>query len=132
MRREERRHYASPMNRSPASALEGIGIAHAIVGVTKFRREVRGIVNDGVFNAVGKDPQRATALWFLMVAPPLWLSGHLLRHAESADDHRTQFVAGSTLVGTGLLGAAVLPKSPFAAVIGVGVASVLKSRRAIT
>ena len=118
------------MTRSPAGALEGLGIAHAIVGVLKFRRELRGIVNDGVFNAVGNDPQRNAALWFLMVAPPLWLSGHLLRHAESADDQRTQLVAGSTLIGTGLLGVVVLPKSPFAAVIGVGVASVLKSRRA--
>lgn len=61
--------YASAMNRSPASALEVLGIAHAIVGVTKFRRQLRGILSDGVFNGVGKDPQRATALWFLMVAP---------------------------------------------------------------
>lgn len=111
------------MNRSPANAVKVLGIAHVIVGVTKYRRQLRGMLSDGLFNSVREDSQRATALWFLMVAPPLWLSGHLLRRAEADADLQAQRVAGSILIATGLLGCAVLPKSPFVALIGVGAAS---------
>lgn len=117
------------MERSPANAVKVLGIAHAIVGVTKFRPQLRGMLSDGLFNSVGKDPERATALWFLMVAPPLWLNGYLLRRAESDADLEAHRVAGAILIATGLIGGAVLPKSPFAALVGVGGACVSRSHQ---
>jgi hypothetical protein len=112
----------------PSRALQALAVAHAGVGVGKYHRQLRGVVDDGVVGALGGDPERRTAFWFLSLSPLLWLTGRLLRDAEATGDHRAQRITGAVLVGTGAVGVGVLPKSPFWALLATGAVSALRPR----
>ena len=101
--------------------LQLLGVAHAAVGVIKYRSELAAVASDGVFNAVKGDPERLVAFWFLVVAPALWMSGRLFAVAESTGHLKVQVVAGRVLIGLGLVGVLAMPASPFWALGAVGV-----------
>lgn len=94
------------------------------MGVILYHVPLAEIVRNKLVGTVPDHGERATAFWFLAVAPALWMSGRLLRAAEDADDLRAQRAAGRVLIGTGLAGAAAMPMSPFAALVAIGVAAI--------
>lgn len=114
-----------PMPRALAARASGLlqllGVAHAAVGVIKYRSELAAIASDGIFNAVNGHPERLIAFWFLVVAPALWMCGRLLAVAESTGHLKVQVAAGRLLIGLGLVGILAMPTSPFWALGAVGV-----------
>lgn len=114
---------------SAGRALQGIALAHAIVGVTAHRDSLRSIVGDGVMAAVPDRGDRATAFWFLSVSPLLWTTGRLLRSAEESADHAALRSVGVVVAGTGLVGIVTMPVSGFWAVAAAGLGALNAARR---
>jgi uncharacterized membrane protein YhaH (DUF805 family) len=57
-----------------------------MVGICLFRRELRSIGRDGLFGAVPYRGPKATAFWFLVPSPLIWIIGGLVSRAEMAGD----------------------------------------------
>ena len=117
------------IRQSPGSWLQFLGVAHAGVGVVLYHDALADIARAKVVNSVPDRGDEATAFWFMAVAPTLWLSGRLLRSAESGGDLAGQRAAGGVLVATGLVGTAAMPLSGFLGVTAVGVAALRRSIR---
>ncbi len=115
--------------RSPGWWLQGLGAAHAVVGVVLYRQPLAQIARDGFVNSVPDLGDRATAFWFMTAAPTLWLGGRLLRSAESLGDLAAQRSVGGVLTVTGVVGSAVMPTSGFWGVAAVGISSLRRSTR---
>ncbi len=121
-----RRHV---LPRSPGWWLQCLGLVHAVVGVVLYRQPLAQIVRDRFVSSVPDLGDRATAFWFMVAAPTLWLGGRLLRSAESLGDLAAQRTAGGILTVTGVVGSAVMPTSGFWGVAAVGIASLRRSTR---
>lgn len=117
------------VRRSPGSWLQVLGVAHAAVGVVLYHDALLEIARAKVVNAVPDRGDKATAFWFMAVAPTLWLGGRLLRSAESAGDLAGQRAAGGVLTATGLVGMGAMPASGFSAVVAIGLAALRQSYR---
>ena len=66
--------------------LQAVALGHTIVGIAFYRDELGGIRRDRVVGAVPYRGPRATAFWFLVASPLLWILGDLLNRAEQAGD----------------------------------------------
>jgi hypothetical protein len=66
--------------------LRWLAIAHAAVGAAFYRRELGSIARDGVVAAVPYRGPKATAFWFLVPSPLLWMAARLLSDAEESGD----------------------------------------------
>ena len=117
------------LHRSPGWWLQFLGVAHGVVGVILYRQPLAQIARDDIVNSVPDLGDRATAFWFMAVAPNLWLGGRLLRSAVTLGDVAAQRTAGGVLTATGVLGSAVMPISGFWALAAVGIASLRRSAR---
>jgi hypothetical protein len=113
---------------SPGRAIKLIGVGHAAWGVIAYRDPLRELAASGPFDSVGDGliskahsaDARAAAFWFLLAAPLIVLTGHLVEAAERSGDVSAMRVAGRTVLGIGMVGAAVMPRSGFLSVIPVG------------
>ena len=117
------------LRRSPGWWLQALGMAHGAVGLALYRKPLAEIAREGVVGSVPDWGDRATAFWFVSVAPTLWLGGRLLRSAESLGDVAAERTAGAVLTASGLLGSAAMPVSGFWGVAAVGIASLRRSTR---
>lgn len=117
------------LRRSPGWWLQLLGAAHVGVGIAVYRTSIAEIAGDKLVASVPVRGDRATAFWFMSVAPALWLGGRLLRSAESAGDLDAQRTAGRVLTATGLVGGAAIPVSGFWVVAAVGVGALRRGRR---
>lgn len=115
------------LRRSPGWCLQFLGFAHVPVGVVLYREALAGIVGDKLVRTVPDHGDRATAFWYMLAAPTLWVGGRLLRSAETAGDLGAQRAAGSVLAATGLLATAAMPLSPFPVVVAIGVSAIRRS-----
>lgn len=123
-----RRGCSSAGGRSPGWWLQLIGLAHAGVGVVLHREPLAEIIKARVIGTVPDRGDRATAFWFLVVAPTSWVAGRLLASAELTGDLAAQRQAGAVLTVVGVAGAAAMPVSPFWSLIAVGVSAVRRGR----
>ena len=111
----------------PARAVALLGVGHALWGAAAYRSELAAIaahpvdaVGDGLFNRQHSHDGRAAAFWFMLAAPMVVLCGRLSEAALRAGDHRSATAAGRTVVGLGLLGTVVVPRSGFPAALPLG------------
>ncbi len=102
---------------------------HAVVGLVLYRQPLAQMARDGFVHSVPDLCDRATAFWFMAAAPTLWLSGRLLRSAESLGDLAARRAAGGVLTVTGVVGSAVMPTSGFWGVVAVGISSLRRGTR---
>jgi hypothetical protein len=117
------------LRRSPAWWLQFLGVAHAALGAVLHRDALGDIARARVVNSVPDHGEKATAFWFMVSAPSLWLGGRLLRSAETTGDVAAQRVAGNVLTATGAVGAVAMPSvSGFWAMTAVGIATRRRSR----
>lgn len=100
-------------------ALQVVAVGHAAVGVQQYRdvladtaRDVRGRGPGAVVGAVGDRGDRATAFWFLLAAPALWIVGRTVTPGDRA--------AGGVLTGLGVAGTVLMPASGFPVVAALG------------
>ncbi len=61
-----------------------LAFAHTIVGFGFYRAELRSIGRSRIFASVPYRGPRATAFWFLVPSPLMWIIGSLVRDAEHA------------------------------------------------
>ncbi|NEQ51840.1 MAG: hypothetical protein F6K11_17150 [Leptolyngbya sp. SIO3F4] len=91
-----------------------IAICHSIVGFIVYRSVLDNIFNDGVFNtiAIGENPNRESAFWFLYTGFMLLLIGGFVDYLErlDLDIPLVLIIAFSTLT---IIGIAVMPVSGF-------------------
>jgi hypothetical protein len=122
---------------TPGTATKIIGGGHALWGAAAYRDEIREIarggvidtLGDGIFRTEHAKGGRATAFWFLTAAPLIALNGYLVARAERSGDRQALRAAGGALVGIGLVGSAIMPRSGFLSVPPVGVWLLLRSRQ---
>jgi hypothetical protein len=65
--------------------LRVLALAHAIVGVGIYHRELRSISGSRIFAGVPYRGPKATAFWFLVPSPLVWIIGRLISDAEHAE-----------------------------------------------
>lgn len=68
--------------------LQSLALAHTAVGAVFYREELRSIGRDGIVAAVPNRGGKATAFWFLVPSPLVWIAGQLVSAAEEAGDER--------------------------------------------
>ncbi len=117
------------LRRSPGWWLQWLGVAHAGIGATLYREALVDIARSKLISSVPDWGDKATAFWFMAASPTLWLSGRLLRSAESAGDLNAQRAAGSVLTAAGVIGSAAMPRSGFWGVAAVGLFALRRSSR---
>jgi hypothetical protein len=61
-----------------------LAVAHTTVGLGVYRAELRSIGRSRVFASVPYRGPRATAFWFLVPSPLMWIIGRLVGDAEHA------------------------------------------------
>jgi len=61
-----------------------LALTHALVGLGFYRAELRSIIRSRVFASVPYRGLRATAFWFLVPSPLIWIIGGLVGDAEHA------------------------------------------------
>jgi hypothetical protein len=66
--------------------LRWLAFAHAAVGTAFYREELRAIGREGIIAAVPNRGPKATAFWFLVPSPLLWMAAHLVSTAEDSGD----------------------------------------------
>lgn len=108
---------------TPGRWLQIIGVAHGAIGAVLYRDALGAIGRDKVVATVPDHGDRATAFWFMMAAPAMWVGGRLLCSAEESGDLPAQRTAGTVLALTGLTGTAAMPKSGFPALAAAGAAA---------
>lgn len=118
---------AGVRSRSPGWWLQFLGVAHVGVGAVLYREALGRIAREKVINSVPDRGDKATAFWFMAVAPMMWLSGRLLRFAETTGDLDAQRAAGAVLTATGVAGSAAMPVSAFWGVAAVGICALRRS-----
>ncbi len=79
-----------------------LAIAHALVGIAFYRRELRSIGRDGFLAGIPYRGPKATAFWFFIPSPLVWIIGQLVSDAEEAEDwdavraaHRVSLVSAA-------------------------------------
>jgi len=116
-----------PAEIETGALLRAIALAHAAVGAIVYRPELCDIAEDGVLGAVPYRGARATAFWFLVPSPLLWVLGGLLTRAERAGEVR--YVRSANRLGalTALAGAMLLPLSGFWGLLVICLRGMLRS-----
>jgi hypothetical protein len=109
--------------------LQWLALAHTLVGVVFYRKELRAILRDGVVAAVPNRGPKATAFWFLIPSPPLWLAGRLLNGAEEADDMEALRTASRLGLACSLVCIACMPVSGFWGWLLISVRGLRQARR---
>ncbi len=94
-----------------------------------FRGELRSIVRDRVVAAVPFRGPKATAFWFLVPSPPLWLAGRLLSDAEEAGNAQALRTASRLGVVSALVCIACLPISGFWVWLMISIRGLRTARR---
>jgi hypothetical protein len=93
--------------------LRALAIAHALVGLVFFREEIGSIRGAGIVAAVPHRGPRATAFWFLVPSPLVWVVGRLLSRAEAAGDWDAVRRAHRVSLASAALAVACMPLSGF-------------------
>jgi hypothetical protein len=110
------------------------GIGHNLIGAWLYRRQLAGVVHDGLVDAVenprlhgAERSRRETALWFLMSGAAFMTLGAGLRRSSAGDGAIRPIATGMTAMGA--VGAVAMPKSGFWLLLAEGVAARRLSRR---
>ncbi|MEO8151766.1 MAG: DUF6463 family protein [Rhizobacter sp.] len=96
-----------------AWALFGLGFAHIVFGLIRFRKPLLEAVAAGYVGQFNQTEQRRTAFWFIILGPSLMLMGLVAVHTVALAEFALLRQIGSVLVGTCVAGALAFPKSPF-------------------
>jgi Family of unknown function (DUF6463) len=120
-----------PQSRLPGNGhlLQLVALAHTAVGAVFYRDELRAIGRDGVAGAVPNRGPKATAFWFLVPSPLLWILGRLLHRAEDAGDVEAVRSASQIGLASALIAVICLPISGFWAWVAISLRGLRDARR---
>jgi hypothetical protein len=91
----------------------GLGIGHTLYGLARFRGPIRDALQAGFIGQFKELDARRLAFWFVIAGPMMAMGGQIALHAAQAADLGLLRTVGCYMLGTALLGAVALPKSPF-------------------
>lgn len=122
---------SDPLPRLPHNGrlLQLVALAHALVGAVFYRRELRTIGRDGIAGAVPNRGAKATAFWFLVPSPLLWILGHLLNRAEEEGDAEALRSASRLGLASALVAVLCLPISGFWAWVAISLRGLRDARQ---
>lgn len=109
--------------------LEAIGLLHAAVGAVYYRDDLRAIGRDGIVAAVPYRGDKATAFWFLIPSPLVWIAGRLLSSAERAGDAEAQRTAHRVGAASALAAVTLMPVSGFWGWLAISLRGLRRLRR---
>jgi len=105
-----------------------LALAHAAVGIAVYRRELRAIARDGTFASVPYRGPKATAFWFFMPSPLIWVIGGLVAKAEEANDWSAVRDAHRFSLFSALAATVLLPVSGFWGWLAISLRGLLRAR----
>ncbi len=122
---------SDPPSRLPHNGrlLQLVALTHTLVGAAFYRDELRAIGRDGIAGAVPNRGPKATAFWFLVPSPLLWILGHLLNKAEAAGDAETLRSASRLGLASALVAVLCLPVSGFWAWVAISLRGLHDARQ---
>ncbi len=88
------------------------GIAHLALGIVHYRPTLAAIARDSVVGVTAGDREREAAVWFLTSGAALVLSSQLARWTQRQTG-TLPIAYGVGLVGLGLAGGTLVPRSGF-------------------
>ncbi len=109
--------------------LQVVALAHTAVGAVFYRQELRQVAADGVVNSVPYRGPKATAFWFLVPSPLLWILGRLLSDAEEAADAEALRNASRVGLASSVLAVLCMPVSGFWAWIAISLRGLRDARQ---
>ena len=115
------------MRRYVGRLLIGTGVLHGALGIAGFHDTLAELYRDGYLNAVGRDPKRHAAFWFLTTGGLLIALGQLAHSTQT----RTGDVPpslGWSLLAISVPGVVLMPASGFWLVLGQALLVLLGSR----
>ncbi len=105
-----------------------VGVLHTAVGVIVFGPTLRQLLAEGMWNTLGRSPERQLSFWFLMLGLALILLGAMVDWIETT----TTRPPGRLAVGLAIItvaGLVMMPLSPFWLLLPATVALAIRSRR---
>ena len=109
--------------------LIGLGIAHVLFGLVRFRGPLGAILADGFIGAFMPDDSRRLAFWFVIAGPLLTLLGQVALRAIAIGDRGLLRTIGWYLAGTFVVGVLAFPKSPLWALLPPAILFVCAGQR---
>jgi uncharacterized protein DUF6463 len=115
--------------REEGALLRALAIAHALVGLAFYRRELTALYRDGLIGGVPNRGDKATAFWFLLPSPLVWVIGRLVSDAGAAgDDDALRRAHGVSLISA-TVAILCMPVSGFWAWLAISVRGLKRARR---
>lgn len=109
--------------------LQLLALAHTVVGAAFYRDELREIGRGGVAGAVPFRGPKATAFWFLVPSPLLWILARLLHRAEQAGDAEALRDASRVGLASAIVAIICLPVSGFWGWLAISLRGLRDARR---
>jgi hypothetical protein len=109
--------------------LQLVALGHAVVGSAVYRDELRTIAGDGIVGAIPYRGPKATAFWFFLPSPLLWVLGGLMRRAEEAGDGQALREASRVSLASAIVAVICLPVSGFWAWLAISLRGLRDARR---
>jgi Family of unknown function (DUF6463) len=110
--------------------LQVLAVIHTVVGSFIYRPELRDIAARRFVGAAGYRGGRASAFWFLVPSPLLWIIGDLLHRAERDGDIAARRRSNSIGLGAAVAATMALPRSGFWGWIVISVRGLIRARQA--
>jgi hypothetical protein len=109
--------------------LQLVAFGHAVVGSAVYREELQTIAGDGIAGAIPYRGPKATAFWFFLPSPLLWVLGGLMRRAEDAGDGQALREASRVSLASAIIAVICLPVSGFWAWLAISLRGLRDARR---
>jgi hypothetical protein len=109
--------------------LQVVALGHAVVGSAIHRDALREIGRDGVVGAVPYRGPKATAFWFIVPSPLLWILAGLMHRAERRGDAEALHGASRLGLASALVAVACMPVSGFWAWVAISLRGLRDARR---
>jgi Family of unknown function (DUF6463) len=109
--------------------LQLVALGHAVVGSAFYREELRAIAADGIAGAIPYRGPKATAFWFLLPSPLLWVLGGLMKRAEETGDSQALREASRVSLASAIVAVICLPVSGFWAWLAISLRGLRDARR---
>jgi Family of unknown function (DUF6463) len=109
--------------------LQLVALGHAVVGSAVYREELRTIAGDGIAGGIPYRGPKATAFWFFLPSPLLWVLGGLMRRAEEAGDGQALREASRISLASAIVAVICLPVSGFWAWLAISLRGLRDARR---
>lgn len=109
--------------------LMSVAALHTLFALVVLRRPLLGILQRGVFNAVGQDPLSGLAVWFLLFGFGLALLAQAVTALERSGQLQALRRQGWGVLALSVCGVVLMPASGFWLAFPAGIALLRRGRR---